>query len=257
MQVKINKLPIGANYLRCRNFSPTDINTAVTNLYQIGPISHRKKVLVAMLIMIGQEPLFNTLRTVEQLAYDVSFSIHKTYGILGYNINVNSRQTKFSAEHVDERIENFRQSLQTIIENISDENFNVIKTSLVKNMLSKDNKLTEEAVRNWNEIINGEYEFDRRVKEVECLSMITKNDLLEFCRLHHGENERKLSVQIIGNGNANVPNESGRSADSDSQPQHFDSLQHVEFNGALKGNLITDFMAFKNNLDIFPTTKNE
>ena len=53
------------------------------------------------------EPCFDTLRTKEQLGYAVYSMLRNTYGILGISITVNSQATKFSADHVNERIESF------------------------------------------------------------------------------------------------------------------------------------------------------
>lgn len=251
------KLPTGANYLRCSNFNLEDVNTSILNFYQIGPNSYRTEVLIDLLVLIAQEPVFYTLRTIEQLAYDVSFNRHNTYGILGYSIKLHSQETKFLAEFVDERIENFRREFISIVEKMSDDDFDAIKASLVKIKLSEDNKLGEEVSRNWNEIESGEYNFDRLHKEVEAVSTISKSQLLEFYRTHYGENERKLSVQIIGNVQATEDNEkeSEKNEDLETRRKRFDSLTYVNFKGESKRNLITDFIQFKNSLDVYAVTK--
>lgn len=262
IELRTTKLPVGANYLRCKTFHPKDINTVITNFYQIGPISHKTHVLIDLLVWIAQEPLFDTLRNKEQLAYDVSFDLRDNYGILGYSITVNSQEPKFSVDHVDERIENFRRELIKIIENMPEDDFEAIKASLSKIKLNEDNKLSEEVQRNWAEITTDEYEFDRPHKEVEHLSTITKEQLLEFYRSHYGNVERKLSVQIIGNNHEketdssnDVEAEFEKNGDLETRRKQFDTLNYVDFNGAARGNLIQDLMQFKKSLEVYSVTK--
>lgn len=238
----------------------------ITNFYQIGPASYRSQVLIELLIVIAQEPLFDILRNKEQLGYDISCLVNDNYGILGYSITVNSQETKYSSEYVEQRIENFRRTLISFIESMPDEDFNATKISLAKMKLNEDTKLSEEVHRNWNEITIDEYEFDRQYKEVEHLIKITKADLLEFYRMHYGENERKLSIQVIGNKiAANIENENENEidvvfspndgTDIETQRKRFDALSFVDFEQSINNNLIKDLVAFKNTLEIHPLTR--
>lgn len=173
-----------------------DINTLTCNYYQIGPITIRTNSLIDLLLMIAEEPLFDSLRSKEQLGYDVSCCLHDNHGILSYSVTVNSQETKFSAEHIDERIEAFRVALLSIIREASDSEFDQYKESIVKIKLTGDNNLTEEVCRNWTEITTNEYAFDRAAKEVECLKNITKSEFLDFYEKHLLEHTKKLSVQV-------------------------------------------------------------
>lgn len=262
IDLRTTKVPLGASYLRCKTFHPKDVNTVITNFYQIGPISYRTHIMIDLLTMIAQEPLFDTLRNKEQLAYDVAFSLRDNFGILGYSITVNSQESKFSVDHVDDRIENFCRELPGNIEAMPDDHFNAIKVSLSKIKLHEDNKLSEEVVRNWAEITSDEYEFDRNQKEVDCLATITKEQLLEFYRNHSGDNERKLSVQVIGNAleNANDSQhegetEFGSTEDLEAHRKRFDTITYVNFNGKPKGHFIEDLMKFKDSLEVYPVTR--
>lgn len=189
---------MGAHYLRCASMNANDVNTLTCNFYQIGPITIKTNSLIDLLMMIAEEPLFDSLRSKEQLGYDVCCSLHDNHGILGYSILVNSQETKFSAEHIDERIEVFRVALLTIIREASDSEFEQYKESLMKIKLTEDNNLSEEVCRNWTEITTIEYAFDRAAKEVECLKSITKSEFLDFYEKHLLENTKKFSVQVDG-----------------------------------------------------------
>lgn len=249
------RIPIGVNTLRCKSFNANDVNTSITNFYQIGPISFRTHVMIDLLSMIAQEPLFDMLRSKEQLAYDVSFNLRDNYGNLAYSITVNSQESKFTVDHVNERIEHFRHELISIIQNMPDEDFEEMKVSLAKIKLNEDNKLSEEVDRNWGEITSDDYEFERPDKEVECLPMISKDVLLQFYRSHYGENERKLSIQVVGNATVENTDEngvdsvSGASEENGSHRKLYDSLIYVDDG---RENSICDIMQFKKTLEICP-----
>lgn len=258
LEMKAMRLPIGVNNLRCKSFNANDVNTSITNFYQIGPISFRTHVMIDLISMIAQEPLFDMLRSKEQLAYDVSFNLRDNYGNLAYSITVNSQESKFSVDHINERIEHFRCELISIIQNMPDEDFVEMKTSLAKIKLNEDNKLSEEVDRNWGEIISDDYEFERPEKEVECLATITKDILLQFYQSHYGENERKLSIQVIGNPTVENTDENGEdsvseaSKENGSHRKQYDSLIYVDDN---RENSIRDIMEFKKSLEMCPFSR--
>lgn len=197
MDLRTHKLPIGIHYLRCASMNVADINTLTCNYYQIGPITLKTNSLIDLLMMIAEEPLFDSLRSKEQLGYDVSCRLHDNYGILGYSITVNSQETeKISAEYVDERIETFRSDFLNKIRETSDGEFEQFKESVIKIKLTEDNNLNDEICRNWTEITTNEYAFDRAAKEVECLKKITKSEFLDFYEKHLNECTKKFSVQV-------------------------------------------------------------
>lgn len=249
---RTSKIPVGSTYLRCKSYNQNDVNTAVVNFYQIGPISIRLSALIDLLMVVAEEPLFNILRTKEQLGYDVSCCHRDNQGILAYSISVNSQESKFPVEHIDERIENFRKELVQIIEDMSNDDFEQYKESLIHSKLTSDNDLKDEIARNWAEVTSDEYVFDRAQQEVNALKTITQNDLLEFYVSSCGENERKLSTQIIGNPNGNKDDGDGADLVDKST---FDGYEIVELVSNSEGYLIRDIDTFKKSLDVYPRSK--
>lgn len=251
-----NKLPIGANYLRCKAFDPEDVNTLTVNLYQMDQYTYHTGALIHLLVYIARDPIYDILRTKEQLAYVVDIERFQAHGCLAYGISMNSQESKFTADYVEERIELSRRFLITIIEKMPDD---IFKDIVMKFKLVDDNKLSEEVARNWSEIENDEYKFDRLHRELSELSTITKNELLEFYRANFDDNERKLSVQIIGNSQPNKSNtlnpEPVINEDLDTQRKRYDALTYVDFYEKPKGNLIHDLTEFKNSLDVYPVVR--
>lgn len=244
---------MGSTYFRCKAYNPNDINTVVVNFYQIGPISIRLNALIDLLMLVAEEPLFDILRTKEQLGYDVACGIRDNQGILGYTITVNSQESKFTVDHVDERIEHFRGELINIIANLSNEDFEQYKDSLVQMKLTDDNDLKDEIDRNWGEVTADDYHFERAQLEADELKTITHAEFLAFYRSSYGAgNERKLSTQIIGNPNGNKDDADDMAIDKST----FDRYEIVEFPaGKVAGVLIRDLDEYKQSLEIYPISK--
>ena len=88
----IKKVPNeGTKVVRIDGFNPKNNNTIVSNYYQHGLGSLKTEIFLAIACQIMSEPVFDTLRTKEQLAYIV-FGMSDTYhGIQGVTIQVESQ----------------------------------------------------------------------------------------------------------------------------------------------------------------------
>lgn len=176
------------------------MNTIITNFYQSGESTLRLSCLIDLLVQIIEEPLFDNLRTKEQLGYDISVCARDNYGNLGYSITVNSQESRNKAEDVEARIEHFREKFLTVLTRKFTDEFEQAKESLIKLKQMKDTKLKDEVNRNWAEITTIEYIFDRHDLEVEMIRKITLEELIVFYT-NSIERPRKLSVQVIGTTN--------------------------------------------------------
>lgn len=254
LELRTNRLPSGANYLRCRNLNRSDVNTVTVNYYQFGQKSIRSLCLTNLLMHTIKEPTFDQLRNREQLGYDVNSDTLEIFGILGFVISVASQEIKFTAEHIDDRIEAFRSEIARILTAISEPDFEQFKQSLINRKLKADNSLYEEVRQNWHEIVSSECMFDRHLREVECLRTITKVELIEFYS-NHFKDSRKLCVQVIGNADL----EDGVELETVDVTSIFEkslepSVEFVEFSdGHERGHLIQDVGAFLKTLEAYPS----
>ncbi|XP_030079691.1 nardilysin-like [Drosophila hydei] len=192
------QLPQGAHYIRCHTLNEQDTNTVITNYYQIGPNNVRLECILDLLMMFVEEPLFDQLRTKEQLGYHVGATVRMNYGIAGYSIMVNSQETNTTASHVEKRIEVFRNNMLQILEDMSQEDYDHTRDSLIKLKQVADMALATEVSRNWNEIVNEEYMFDRRRQQIDVLRSLTKREIVAFLLDNEITNMRKVSIQVIG-----------------------------------------------------------
>ncbi|XP_053669119.1 nardilysin-like [Anopheles marshallii] len=201
IESKTREIPIGDNFLRVRNFRKQDVNTVTTNFYQAGPVTPFLHACLELLVSLLEEPLFDVLRTKEQLGYDVSTTLRDNAGILGFSITVHSQENKFNYRYIDERIELFNEHFVQVLHEMTDKDFELVKTSLKHRKQVVDTELKNEASRHWGEITTGEYIFNRNKLEVEKIEELSKTDVSQlFHRLVvDSKSRRKLCVQIVGN----------------------------------------------------------
>lgn len=236
------QLPQGSHYIRAHNLNEQDANTVIINYYQIGPNSVRLECILDLLVLIVGEPLFNQLRTQEQLGYQVNAEVDITYGIAAYIVMVNSQETKTTASHVEQRIEVFRNKMLHIVDAMSQEDYDRTCDSLIKLKQITDMSLKSEVLRNWIEIISERFMFDYRRQQIEVLRKLTKEEVLDFLRDNNEtSNMRKLSVQIIGHN-----------PETKKASPLADKLDIVFLPQQGDDTTIVDIADFKSNLDLYP-----
>lgn len=144
--------------------------------------------------------MFDILRTKEQLGYHVDCSSRNTFGVLGHLLVVHCQATKFTTAYVDDRIEEFLIHSKKLLDEMTVEEMDVVKSDLMKTKEIEDVDLHEEVGRNWEEIITNDYMFDRILQELEAIAIITLEEVREWWDHHNkfgdGENFRKLSFQV-------------------------------------------------------------
>ncbi|KAH8302076.1 hypothetical protein KR044_002520, partial [Drosophila immigrans] len=199
---RIMQLPLGEHYLRVKTLNTEDNNTIIVNYYQVGPASLKMEAMLDLVDLIAEEPLFNQLRTKEQLCYSLGIFQRIGFGIMAYMLIINTQETKFSADYVDKRLEAFRLRVPVIIAQLTDQEFEQMREAIINNKKLGDHGLFDEAMRNWGEIVSLDYVFNRSEIQVQILSTVTRQEILEFLDNNEQRNLRKLSVQVIGSTKA-------------------------------------------------------
>lgn len=195
-----HEIPLGKSHLRIKSLLPNDKNSVIKNYYQIGHSTIEMECLLELLVKVMREPLFDYIRTKEQLGYSVSCAIKKDENMLGFAIMVETQEKRNPSKTVDQKIESFLKNFSKILEDMNDEDFETIKRSAIEQKWSVDTDLECEVTRNWSEIRESKYQFERNDLEARQLELIRKDDLVVFFN-HHllPKNVRKLSVQIVAN----------------------------------------------------------
>ncbi|KAK4875109.1 hypothetical protein RN001_011531 [Aquatica leii] len=201
-KIIINQLPLGEHCCRVHSFNKENSNSIITNYYQCGKADIKNTVILELILLIIEEPLFDKLRTKEQLGYKVSCSLRDTYGVLGFTITVNTQADKYTTDHVDKRIEDFLVYTYKLLKKLTEKKFIQTKKDLIKRKHHVDIDLEDEAIRNWDEIVNCEYQFDRIQKEIKAIEELQIGEVRKWWEQHNmfskDNTYRKLSMQIVG-----------------------------------------------------------
>ncbi|CAG8464961.1 16775_t:CDS:10 [Cetraspora pellucida] len=174
-----------------------EINSAIEYYIQVGDVMDRElRAKLALVGQISEEPAFDQLRTKEQLGYYVWSTVEEGTGSIALKIGIQSEKDPI---YLENRIEEFLIKLQTIIENMPEEEYKKEIASLISKKLEKSKNLGEESYKHWCHIYSGYYEFDKVEIDVSNLRKITKADLLEFYKTYiHPRSpvQKKLSIHL-------------------------------------------------------------
>ncbi|EDV52584.1 nardilysin [Drosophila erecta] len=263
------QIPLGSHFLRAKSLNEDDSNTIITNYYQIGPSDLKLECIMDLVELIVEEPFFNQLRTQEQLGYSLGIHQRIGYGVLAFLITINTQETKHRADYVEQRIEAFRSRMADLVLQMSDTEFLNIRETLISGKKLGDTSLDEEVLRNWSEIVSREYFFNRIEMQIQTLSNLSKDDVLNFLYDYDKNNLRKLSVQVVGN-HTQTADSTAQASRSGSLSNLLDDVQddianelvsakpmtdkiRLEFLGESDDpSSIKDIYAFKKSLYVFP-----
>lgn len=163
---------------------------------QCGVQSTLNNMVVSLFNEIIKESCFNTLRTQEQLGYIVFSSSSRSHGVLNLRIIVQSDRTPM---YVDTRIESYIDTIQDLLINMSEEEFDKYKDALAVKLLEKPKGLMKQAAVYQLEIDTQDYNFNRAQIEAEVLKSIIKSDIVEFYHnqiSRSGPKRHKLAIHV-------------------------------------------------------------
>lgn len=168
-------------------------NNAVVYIVHIGDVTDTQaRAHIALLGQIASEPAFNMLRTKEQLGYIVQASATST----GLRVLVQSERDPV---YVENRIEAFLDTLDKTIEEMTEEEFNRHRESLIAKKEESPKNLHEESRRFWQRISDKYYEFGKRETDIAELKKASKEDVLAVFRraiLPSSSERSKLSIHL-------------------------------------------------------------
>lgn len=207
----VYQLPLGANVIKLNSMRNNDHNSVIKNYYQIGVGGIGTECITEFMVSLLTEPLFDILRTHEQLGYGISCCARKNNGMLAITITVEYQENKNSSDVIDEKIEEFLREYQKTLNSINNVDFLAAKRCFLSSKLSHETDLEMEVIRNFEEMRNAEIIFNRNELEAAEIEKIKKEDILEFYNKTFiaSESVRKLSIQIIGNSSSECTSKSG------------------------------------------------
>ncbi|XP_043479802.1 insulin-degrading enzyme-like [Leptopilina heterotoma] len=185
-------------------------NSCTLKYYQFGLQDTRTKTLLELFLQIISDPLFTILRQKEKLSYIVEKKVRTDYSALGFTILVQSSK---HPQYIEERIDNFIDTMKEYIINMTDEKFEKLKDTLESKMHEKPVSMVTLFDSFWKNISTKTYDFVRNSLEPLFLANITKNDIIEFFELNVDNNSKcqnTLSIHVISNDQKNTEGENNQ-----------------------------------------------
>lgn len=150
----------------CSNFvykktlkDPENVNHCIDTWFSVGDQGDRTvRVKTLLFDQLIHEPAFDQLRTKEQLGYVVFSSIRSFATTCGIRILVQSERTP---DYLDSRVESFLEKFGTTLAEMSEDEFEGHKRSLIIKRLEKLKNLNQESSRHWTQISNEYYDFEQ------------------------------------------------------------------------------------------------
>ncbi|TDH72234.1 uncharacterized protein CCR75_005604 [Bremia lactucae] len=207
----VPRTPVGL-LLTERSENETETNTQVEFYYQIGPLTLRSLAYADLLHQIMGEPLFDTLRTKQELGYDVSCTVRVTNGVLGFSVMVQS--SLFAAQYISRCINRFMIDFEEAIEMMADKHFQDHVQAQILLKLEPDHNLLETTQHYWYEITTRRLTFDINAQLAMKMETLTKSEMAQCYRKWILERSKKLIVHVIGRSNAaeNLARQQGKVA---------------------------------------------
>lgn len=172
-------IPPGSNYVYERTLKdPANVNHCIEYYLFVG--SGVDNVARAKLLLFAQmtdEPAFDQLRSKEQLGYVVWSGARYSATTIGYRVIIQSERT---AKYLESRIDSFLSDFGTALEEMSDQEFEGHKRSVIKKRLEKLKNLTSETSRFWTHIGSEYFDFTQNETDAATVRTLTKPDIVQF-----------------------------------------------------------------------------
>ena len=204
------------NYIfRLKNPNPNEQSSSLISVYQTGLLNDIEQIYIKLTESFLKDKFYDQLRTKETLGYIVQMFCIEAEGYFGM-ANVVQSNSK-TPEYCASRVRNFYKGAQELVKNISEEEFKSHMNVQIAEANKKDSNLAEVFMRNWAEINNNTYKFDRKAKKKENLTKCNREGFIKFfekyfvnevailnseylCNAHYEQNEKELKETKILEG---------------------------------------------------------
>ncbi|KAF2157769.1 LuxS/MPP-like metallohydrolase [Myriangium duriaei CBS 260.36] len=192
-------LPQGSNYVFKRTLKdPQNVNHCID--YLLFTHLNDDRTTRAKLLLFAQmasEPVFDTLRSKEQLGYVVSSSPTVMATVSGWRILIQSER---SPDYLEQRIDVFLTNFADKLKETSQEDFDAFKVALINSRLEKLKNLNQETARFWSHVTGERFDFEQVLRDVEEVEQLTKDQLIEFFNIYinpASDKRAKAAVHLL------------------------------------------------------------
>ncbi|CAG7706724.1 unnamed protein product [Allacma fusca] len=215
-KTRINQMPIGEKCIRIRSFSLEGDTSVIKNIYQVGIIDAKTRVISDYLMEIISEPMFNSLRTEKQLSYNPEMIFHDEFGVMQLQIHLITQAEKFGPEFVNREIDNFLEEFYLAeINKLTEQKMNTLRKEMIQSKkIYLESPMESEVV--WEKVVTEDVDFDFLQHQINAWKDLKAKDIKDFFKKyllrpsfvckhypnfvyeHRGWHYRKLSIQIVG-----------------------------------------------------------
>ena len=175
--------------------NPSNNNAASHITLQCLGTSERDHVLIEIISAIIEEPFYDKLRTKQQLGYIVSSGVKAVAQSRTLSVIVQSNVAP--AEKITKAMIEFLDGVADRLTPLTSIDIELFVKGLVDRRLEPDTQLAVEVTRNWSEIANGRFQYDRLQAEVAALLSIQKQDIIDFWDQLYIKERRMLISEIV------------------------------------------------------------
>ncbi|KAF4521421.1 hypothetical protein B566_EDAN010578 [Ephemera danica] len=143
-ELRMAQVEIGSRVCRVASFNHGSCNSVVCHIFFSGLATIHQCCIAELIMLMLEEASFDTLRTKEQLGYDVSCQDYITRGVLHFSVTVHSQEDKHSIDHVDGRIWEFLRGFKQKLCDLSEAEFEELRQSAMRQKMTVDLQLYEE-----------------------------------------------------------------------------------------------------------------
>ena len=174
------------------------MNHAIDYYLHVGSNTDMKlRAMLSLFAQMTSEPAFDQLRTKEQLGYIVFSGFRPSATTMGYMVLVQSERTP---DYLESRVNAFLLKFGIDLDEMSEQDFEGHRRSLINKRLEKVKNLESETGRLWGYIGSEYFDFYQIDNEVAQIRSLTKTDMRQFYGKYidpESPTRSKLSVHMI------------------------------------------------------------
>jgi len=183
----VTRLQVGTWRLQLKPLSEEENNSGVVCYYQCGQFGAdvRVEAKLRLLLRLIKQPLFDELRTRQQLGYAVSLSARDTGRgidtVTGFQVTILSKL--YPPPHLQRAIDGYMRGISEMLpQNVTDSEFTLARSALATRLLEPDRTLSEAFHTRWGPIEEEDFRFDRDERLAAAVEETTFGEVVALAR---------------------------------------------------------------------------
>jgi len=194
-QIRVIKLRKKSMYFYDYKIKEPKQNNSDVCIIFMAKVHPKAKIMNMLLENYLNSPYFAEIRTKQQVGYIVWSMYDEDRGVNYLSLTVQSN--RYPSHYSAIKIMEFLDSMKDKILNIDNDEFQTYKNSIMNIIKEKDLNLKKEVDRHWFEMATHQYIFDRKEKEADILTGLTKEEFLAFVKNVIWEEPRILEIHSV------------------------------------------------------------